>query len=72
MLFKAFLLGAFLVLQVNCDFYSDLRLFHTLDPFRQSWDEGSRRSAGDSTSSKDREPLGPEYKDPDPYATEQV
>nr|CAI5842344.1 unnamed protein product [Callosobruchus analis] len=58
--------------QGNFSCFSDLRLFHTLDPFRQSWDVGSRNSAGDSANANDREPLSPDYKDPDPSATEQV
>ncbi|CAH1994625.1 unnamed protein product [Acanthoscelides obtectus] len=48
---------------------SDLRLFHTLDPFRQSWDVGTTRAA--ESIGKDREPLAPDYKDPDSSATEQ-
>lgn len=51
---------------------SDLRLLHNLDPFQSSfdWSNPGVRSRS-SLTERDREELGPDYKDPDPSATEE-
>ncbi|XP_018571174.1 transforming growth factor-beta-induced protein ig-h3 [Anoplophora glabripennis] len=66
MLLRAFLLGGFLILGAHCDIYSDL--FNNHDPFSHAWTWAnphyhSKNSLG-SKSTKDREPLSPDYKDP--------
>lgn len=56
------------------DYYSDLRLLHSLDPFQQSFEwtsPGIRTRSSLASTGRDREELSPDFKDPDPSATEE-
>lgn len=70
---QTFLLGILVVWGVHGDFFNDLTLFHNLEPPLQPfpWERpavgivvGKQRSVESSPLEKDREPLGPDYRDP--------
>ncbi|CAG9825393.1 unnamed protein product [Phaedon cochleariae] len=76
MLLKALVvISGVLVIGIECrDFYSDLNLFHELQrPYRTSWEWSSPglQSRSSDDEDRDREPLGPDYKDPIASSSEQ-
>ncbi|KAL1494273.1 hypothetical protein ABEB36_009897 [Hypothenemus hampei] len=70
MLRHAFLFSALLLCIVKADLFSDLGFLDTGLQFQAfEWDR-PQNSAASSSAGKDREPLAPDYKDPNPQASE--